>query len=134
MLRMVEMIDGMNGTEMLPKNDTAANLKDWFLVKYGLDDYFVPAGFENYQAAGVCLFKQDEEPVAQVAIPDHNMIFFSFKASDFGVTLPNDEWHTFKDGPWVAAVQQHDDECFMVTFRGSSGDMDALLQGKGVVK
>lgn len=133
-IRMVEMIDGMNGTEMLPKNDTAANLKDWFLVKYGLDDYFVPAGFENYQAAGARLFKQDEEPVAQVAIPDHNMIFFSFKAADFGVTLPNDEWHTFKDGPWVAAVQQHDDECFMVTFRGSSGDMDSLLQGKGGVK
>jgi hypothetical protein len=59
------------------------------------------------------------------------MIFFSFKAEDFGVTLPaNDEWHIFTDGDWVAALQQHDEECFMVTFRGSTSDMQTLLSAK----
>ena len=33
------------------------------------------------------------------------------------------------DGDWVAAVVQHDEECFMVTFRGSASDMDSFLQG-----
>ena len=127
-VRMVEVNDEMTGMEMEPKKESAGALNDWFFDKYGFEDYFVPAGFQDYQAAGARLFKQDDEPVAQVAIPDHDMIFFSFKAEDFGVSLPNDEWHTFTDGQWVAAVQQHDDECFMVSFRGSQGEMAELLE------
>jgi hypothetical protein len=128
-MRMVEVNDEMTGMEMEPKKDTAGALNDWFFNKYGFEDYYLAPGFENYQAAGARLFKQDEQPVAQVAIPKHDMIFFSFRAGDFGVNLPNDQWRTFRDGEWVAAVVQHDDECFMVTFRGSGSEMDSLLQG-----
>ncbi len=129
LMRMVEVNDEMTGMEMEPKKDAAAALNDWFFDKYGFEDYYLPPGFENYQTAGARLFKQDEQPVAQVAIPDHAMVFFSFKAEDFGVALPNDQWHTFRDGDWVAAVVQHDEECFMVTFRGSASDMETFLQG-----
>ena len=129
-MRMVEVNDEMTGMEMEPKKDTAAALDDWFFDKYGFEDYWLPKGFGDYETAGARLFKQDDEPVAQVAIPDHNMVFFSFKAEDFGVNLPNDKWHTFNDGEWVAAVRQHDEECFMVTFRGSAGDMKDFLKGK----
>ncbi len=130
-MRIVEVNDEMTGMEMEPKKAPAGALNDWFFDKYGFEDYYLPAGFENYQAVGARLFKQDEEPIAQVAIEEHNMIFFSFKAEDFGVTLPaNDEWHVFKDGEWVAAVQQHDEECFMVTFRGSTADMEGFLNAK----
>ena len=129
-MRMVEVNDEMTGMEMEPKKELAAALNDWFFDKYGFEDYFLPAGFENYQTAGARLFKQDDEPVAQVAVPDHNMIFFSFRAEDFGVNLPNDEWHTFRDGEWVAAVQQHDEECFMVSFRGTTREMEEFLKGK----
>lgn len=129
-MRMVEVNDEMTGMEMEPKKETAAALNDWFFDKYGFEDYFLPAGFESYKTAGARLFTQDDEPVAQVAIPEHNMVFFSFKAEDFGLSLPNDEWHIFKDGRWIAAVQQHDEEAFMVTFRGSRGQMEDLLKGK----
>jgi hypothetical protein len=129
-MRMVEVNDEMTGMEMEPKKEAAGALNDWFFDKYGFEDYFLPAGFENYQTAGARLFKQDDEPVAQVAIPENNMVFFSFKAEDFGLSLPNDEWHTFKDGQWVAAVQQHDEEAFMVTFRGSEQEMQDFLAGK----
>jgi hypothetical protein len=128
-MRMVEVNDEMTGMEMEPKKDSAAALDDWFFDKYGFEDYYLAPGFENYQTAGARLFKQDGQPVAQVAVPDHNMVFFSFKAEDFGLSLPNDQWRTFRDGDWVAAVVQHDDESFMVTFRGSGSDMDSLLQG-----
>jgi hypothetical protein len=130
-MRMVEVNDDMTGMEMEPKKESAAALNDWFFDKYGFEDYFLPAGFENYQTAGARLFKQDDEPVAQVAVPERSMVFFSFKAEDFGVNLPNDQWHIFGDGEWIAAVQQHDEECFMVTFRGSRADMDTFLAGKG---
>jgi hypothetical protein len=130
-MRLVEVNDEMTGMEMEPRKETAAALNDWFFDKYGFEDYYLPAGFENYQTAGARLFKQDGEPVAQVAVPEHNMVFFSFKAGDFGVNLPNDEWHTFTDGQWVAAVLQHEEECFMVTFRGSRGDMEEFLKGVG---
>jgi len=129
-MRMVEVNDEMTGMEMEPKKEAAGALNDWFFDKYGFEDYFLPAGFENYQTAGARLFKQDDEPVAQVAIPDHNMVFFSFKAEDFGLNLPSDEWHIFTDCQWVAAVQQHDEESFMVTFRGSQQEMEDFLKGK----
>jgi hypothetical protein len=129
-MRMVDENDETTAMEMEPKKETAGALNDWFFDKYGFEDYFLPAGFENYQTAGARLFKQDDEPVAQVAIPDHDMVFFSFKAEDFGLNLPNDEWRIFKDGPWIAAVQQHDDESFMVTFRGSRQEMEDLLKAK----
>jgi len=127
-MRMVEVNDEMTGMEMEPKKAATAALDDWFFDKYGFEDYFLPAGFEKYQAAGARLFKQDGEPVAQVAIEENHMVFFSFKAEDFGVTLPNDQWRVFEDGDWVAAVQQHDEECFMVSFRGSRGDMEEFLK------
>ena len=128
-MRMVEINDEMTGMEMEPKKDSAAALNDWFFDKYGFEDYYLPPGFENYQTAGARLFKQDGQPVAQVAVPENSMIFFSFKAEDFGLSLPNDQWRTFRDGDWVAAVVQHDDESFMVCFRGSEGEMEAFLQG-----
>ena len=130
-LRMVEVNDGMTGMEMQPKKEAAGALNDWFFNEYGFEDYYLPGGFENYQTAGARLFKQDDEPVAQVAIPEHNMIFFSFKAEDFGVNLGgNDQWRIFTDGEWVAGLVQHDEECFMVTFRGTEDDMQDFLKSK----
>jgi hypothetical protein len=132
-VRMVEVNDEMTGQEMEPRKEPAGALNDWFFDKYGFEDYYLPSGFENYEAAGARLFKQDGEPVAQVAIrgADHNLIFFCFKAEDFGVTLPNEEWQIFTDAQWVAAVQQDGDECFVVCFQGTRGDMEAVLNGKG---
>jgi hypothetical protein len=129
-IRMVEVNDEMTGMEMEPKKAMTGALNDWYFDKYGFEDYFVPAGFENYQTVGARMFKQDGEPVAQVAIEENNMIFYSFRAEDFGVALPNDQWQIFKDGEWVSGLQQHDDECFMVTFRGSTGDMEEFLSKK----
>jgi hypothetical protein len=129
-IRMVEVNDEMTGMEMEPKKGLAGALNDWFFDKYGFEDYFLPVGFEDYQTVGARLFKQDGEPVAQVAIEENNMIFYSFKAEDFGVALPSDQWHIFGDGEWVAALQQHDDECFMVAFRGSYSDMEDFLNKK----
>ena len=129
-VRMVEVNDEMTGAEMEPKKVAAGALNDWFFDKYGFEDFFLPGGFENYQTVGARLFRQDGEPVAQVAIEENNMIFYSFRAEDFGVALANDEWHVFTDGDWVAAVQQHDDECFMVAFRGSTAEMQDFLNKK----
>ena len=130
-MRMVEVNDDeATPAQMELKKEPAGALEDWFFDK-GFEDYFLPAGFEKYEAAGARLFKQDGEPVAQVAIADPGMVFYSFKADDFGVTLPaNDEWRLFKDGDWIAAVQRHGEDCFMVAFRGSWGEMEAFLKAK----
>jgi hypothetical protein len=129
-VRMVDMNDETTAMQMELKKGPSGALNDWFFDKYGFEDYFLPAGFENYETVGARLFKQDDEPVAQVAIDENHMVFFSFKAEDFGVSLPNDQWQVFTEGGWAAALVQHDDECFMVTFRGSSADMDAFLKTK----
>ena len=126
-IRMVEINDEMTGMEMEPKKALAGALNDWFFDKYGFEDFYLPPGFENYHSALARLYKQDNQPIAQVAIEENHMVFYSFKAEDFGMSLPNDEWHIFTDGEWVAAVQQHDEECFMVAFKGTTGAMDTFL-------
>jgi hypothetical protein len=127
-LRMVEMNDEMTGQEMEPKKATTGSLNDWFFDKYGFEDYYLPPGFENFHSVLARQFKQDYLPIAQVAIEEHNMVFYSFKAEDFGVSLPDDQWRVFTDGEWVAAIQKHDEECFMVAFKGTSGDMRKFLK------
>lgn len=127
-LRMVEVNDEMSDTAMEPKTGKVGALDDWFFSKFGFEDFYVPPGFGDYQAVLARLFKQDGMPVAQVAVEDHSMIFYSFKAEDFGVKVePNDTWRIFQDGEWVAALQQHEEECFMVAFRGTKAEMEGFL-------
>ena len=82
-------------------------LDDWFFSNTGLRIFMCRPGFRRLRGgAGARLFKQDGMPVAQVAVEDHHMVFYSFKADDFGVSVqPNDTWRIFEDGDWVAAVQ-----------------------------
>jgi hypothetical protein len=129
-MRMVEVNDEMTGLEMEPKKEKAGALNDWFFDKYGFEDYYLPNGFEGYQTTMARLFKQDGQPVAQVAIEDNHMMFYCFKAEDFGVNVAGKGWQTFEDGEWVAAVRQQDEECFMVAFHGTKGDMEDFLKGK----
>ncbi len=131
-MRIVEVNDATTPLDMEVKSGLAGSLNDWFFEK-GFEDYYLPPGFENYHTVGARVFrdKETDAPVAQVAIEENNMIFFSFKADDLGVALPaSDQWHVFTDGDWVAALTQHEDYCFMATFRGTSDQMEDLLKDK----
>src|SRR5205823_2263293 len=130
-MRMVEITDEMSGMELEPKVAKAGDLEDWLFSK-GFDGYYVPPEFADLKTLGGRVFKQDGFPVAQVAIEKNSMLFYVFRAENFGVKIdPPEKWRIFEDEDWVAAVRAHDDTCFMLAFRGKRADMRNFLAAKG---
>ena len=128
--QLVEINDEMSGLELEPKSAELGNLEDWFFSKYGFEDFYVPPTFASYKTVGCRVFKQDGAPVAQIAIEKNNMICYMFHADDLGVKIaPADEWRVFIDEDWVAAIQQHEESCFMIAFRGKRAAMREFLSG-----
>jgi hypothetical protein len=127
--RLVEINDEMSGVELEPKTAEIGKLGDWLFSKYGFEAFFVPAELAGAKTAGCRVLKQDGVPVAQLAVEQNNMICYMFRADALGVKLdPDDQWRTFVDGDWVAAVQQHAGNCFLMTFRGKRLDMHRYLE------
>lgn len=128
--RMVEINDTTTGADFQIKAAEIGNLADWMFSKYGFESFYVPPQFASAKTVGCRVFKQDDLPVAQFAIDQNDMLFYMFKADDFGVKIePADHWRIFKDDAWVAAVQQHGENCFMIAFRGGKRDMERVVQG-----
>lgn len=127
--RMVEINDVLTGTEFELVATAAGSLGDWFVLK-GLDRYDVPAEFAAFKAVACRVYRQDGFPVAQIAIQkdaDNQMLFYVFRAGDFGVKLDEHHWRIFTEGEWVAAVRGHGQNVFMVAFKGDDGDMEKFL-------
>lgn len=130
-MRMIEVTEEMTGVEMDPKTAKAGDLEDWLFSK-GFEGYFVPAELAELKVVGGRVFKQDGLPVAQIAMEKNAMLFYVFRADDFGVKVtPPDHWRIFHDDEWTAAIQSHNGMCFMVTFRGNKADMQNFLASEG---
>jgi hypothetical protein len=125
--RMIETANGMSGIELEPISSPTGQLGDWFLLR-GLDFYSVPEEFAPLPAVGVRIFQLDAKPVAQVAIDRHNCILYVFRASDFGVDLPQEsEWKLFDHQGWSGAIRRRDNTCSLVIFQGKKEEMQAFL-------
>lgn len=128
--RMIEGNDTASATDFRLKTAEVGNLADWMFSNFGFENFYVPPELAACKTAGCRVFRQDTLPVAEYAIADHDMIFYMFKADDFGVKVkPAGQWRLFTDEGWVAAVQQHEESCFMVAFRGTKRDMERFLAG-----
>jgi hypothetical protein len=83
------------------------------------------------------MFKQDGFPVAQIAVErprelgpfaGNGLLFFIFRADDFGVKLPSaSRWYVLTQEDWVAAVHAEDKACFMIAVRGTREQMNEFL-------
>lgn len=110
----------------------AGDLEDWLMLK-GFENFNVPAGLENFTAAGVRIFKVENEPVAQAAIvSDKPIYFYSFASRPLGVTVaPEGRWLISEADGWVLAIREDNGSCFMVAFRGNKQQMQELLESGG---
>lgn len=110
--------------------EKAGNLPDWFVLK-GFDHFKVPAGFEDFPAVGVRIFKIENQPVAMTAIADsnHKMFFFSFESAPFGISIvPQKKWMIAESEQNALAIRQDETACFMIAMRGRKADMERLLE------
>lgn len=115
-----------------PVEERAGALQDWFMLK-GNDIFRVPMQFENFTVAGVRSFKVENELIAQAAVPENAMYFFSFASQPFGITVaPEKSWRITEAGRSVLAIREENGVCFMIGFRGAKSDMVRVLREAGI--
>ena len=126
--RMVAAANQMSGVELDPVSTGAGELGDWFYMR-GFETYSAPPELAGAPAVGSRLFRQDGNPIAQVAVDRHQSILYVFRAHDFGVQIPADaDWRVTEIDGWAAAIRRHEETCYLLTFRGEAKEMKEFLK------
>lgn len=116
-----------------PVEEKAGALQDWFALK-GFDAFHIAPGLEGYDVVGVRIFKVDNELVAQAAVPENLMYFYSFPANAFGIDVsPEKAWRVTQADRTALALRQENGVCFLVAFRGTEAEMKAFLEKSGAL-
>ncbi len=114
-----------------PIEEKAGQLQDWFMLK-GFDNFRVPPGFENFDVIGVRIFKSDNEPIAQAAVAENTMFFYSFASQDLGIDIrPEKSWRVTQADNIAIAIREERGVCFMISFRGTEEEMQKFLRKAG---
>lgn len=114
-----------------PVEEKAGQLQDWFMLK-GFDNFRVPPGFENFDVIGVRIFKSDNEPIAQAAVAENTMFFYSFASQELGIDIrPEKSWRVTQANSIAIAIREERGVCFMVSFRGTTEEMEKFLRKTG---
>jgi hypothetical protein len=117
-----------------PVEEKADGLQDWFALK-GFEAFRLPPEFARFDAVGVRIFTVENEPVAQVAIPEHAMYFYCFSSQPFGITVvPEGSWRITESDRLALAIREEKGLCFLIAFRGSKRDMKNLLERTGAIR
>jgi hypothetical protein len=117
-----------------PVEEKADALQDWFTLK-GFDNFRVPPEFAQFDVVGVRIFTVDNEPVAQVAVPENVMYFYCFSSQPLGISVvPEGSWRITESDRSVLAIREEKGVCFLVAFRGSRKDMKGLLEKSGALR
>jgi hypothetical protein len=125
--RMLASTSKMSGVELDPVQTVSGTMGDWFYM-HGFEGYAVPAELAALPAVGSRVFRIDGHAIAQLAVDRHDSILYVFRASDFGLEIPEDRpWHLFEHEGWVAALRRHGDICSMLAFHGEKAEMREFL-------
>jgi hypothetical protein len=121
-------------TQFDPVEEKADSLQDWFALK-GFDNFHIPPEFTQFDVVGVRIFPIDNEPVAQVAVPENAMYFYCFQSQPFGINVvPEGSWRITESDRSVLAIREEKGMCFLVAFRGSKKEMKGLLEKAGALR
>lgn len=126
--RLLGVTRNMSGVELQPVDMKAGLLGDWFYMR-GFERFAVPPEVETLTAVGSRVFRHSGHAVAQMAVDERNSLVYVFRATDFGVDLPDGgDWRLLDDEGWVAAIRRQGETCTMITFRGSRSEMRDFLR------
>jgi len=127
--RMIDSTAKLN-QDFEPVSSTTDQMGDWLYMR-GYEGYETPPEIAALHVVGSRVYHLDGKPIAQLEVSrnDTPSLVYEFHAGDFGVELPQDgDWKIITQNDWVAAIRQHGERCFMITFRGGASDMQDLLQ------
>jgi hypothetical protein len=114
--------------------EKAGSLQDWFALK-GFDNFRVPPEFANFDVVGVRIFTVDNEPIAQVLVPENYMYFYCFASQPLGISVaPEGSWRITEADRSVLAIREENGMCFLVALRGSEETMRNFLRKAGALR
>jgi hypothetical protein len=110
----------------------AGTLGDFFLMKYRLSHYDVPAEFAQLRTIGTRVFDDEEAGrVAQIGMAEKRMQFFLFPARREAKTGQPEEfegWRYLEQDGWSGAVHARNGVCFMAVLRGPKQEFASYLR------
>jgi hypothetical protein len=127
--RMLTTTSKMTGVELDPVQTTTGGMEDWFYMR-GFEGYAVPPQIAALPVVGSRVFRLDGHAIAQLTVDRHDSWLYVFRASDFGVEMPEDQpWRLMEHEGWAAALRRHADTCWMLAFHGTKSEMREFLAG-----
>lgn len=125
---LIDLNDRMTGAELEATKLPAGDLVDNMMLR-GFDRFALPAEIAPLHAVGWRVFRHSGNKVAQVAIEEHSLVVFVFRASDFGVRLDaQNDWKVFEHERWAVAASERDGLCTLISFRGKQAEMHEFLK------
>jgi hypothetical protein len=111
-----------------PLTIASGKLGDTLFLKYGIDDYQVPAAFEHLEATGYRVFDHNGAAITQVQLRAHDMAFLIFRADALGVDIqPPGDWKFLTGDQWAAAAEVHNGVCFVALCRGDRDQLESYM-------
>jgi len=114
--------------EFEPVVSPLAGLDDWFVMN-GVDRFWVPNSFQSLEAVAARVFRFNGTYVGCAAIPNQQMLVYSFAPMALGINLPQDnQWHFAARGQEAAALIEKDGMIFVAVIRGELSELKSRLE------
>lgn len=125
--KFIDAIEKTSLDKLEPVDAPVGDLADVLFLKYGLENFPLPASFGRVPAAMLGLNQVDGHPVVQIGLKNSRALLMLFRAEDFGLDPNADEWQTANIDGWSLAIRSQNQQGHVVTLFGSEDELRALL-------
>ena len=125
--KFIHAVEDASPAEFESIDAPVGELTDVLFLKYGLENYPLPAAFATLLASKVGVGSVDGHPVVEIRLKNQAAWLILFRAADFGLESNDDHWKTAGLDGWSLAMRSQNSQGQVVTLHGSSSALSALL-------
>ncbi len=125
--KFIDVVKDLSPQEMQPVNEPVGELTDVLFLKYGLENYPLPADFARSTASILGVNHVDGHPVVQIGLKDSHAVLMLFRAEDFGLEPNEDDWQMASLDGWALAMRSKNQQGHVITLHGTPKELSALL-------
>ena len=125
--KFINAVEDSSPSEFESIDSPVGELADVLFLKYGLENYPLPAAFSKLPASKVGVGSVDGHPVVEIQLKNPTAWLILFRAADFGLVSNDDHWQTAALDGWSLAMRSENSQGQVVTLHGSSSELSALL-------
>ena len=125
--KFLDAVEDASPSEFESIDAPVGELTDVLFLKYGLENYPLPAAFAKIPASKVGVGSVDGHPVVEIRLKNPTAWLILFRAADFGLESNDDHWQTAELDGWSLALRSQNSQGQVVSLQGSSSALSALL-------